>query len=225
MVMRMTGPSRKMAPALGFVAASLLALAGCGPTQVAEAPAIENIPTPLPQNIPLIDVPPPPPVLIGEHKGEDMWHLRSGLNVAVLLCHGPDNAAMVTGYNQMLATHNGLLSEAAKIEVELFRARGGRNWQDSYDDHMTKVYNSYSRTLDRDGFCSRSKALLEKASAASPIEFSENATVMLWELNKAAGLPDPDGKLARAAHANGQEPATSQPVQTVHATTNSTSGR
>jgi len=38
---------------------------------------------------------------------------------------------------------------------------------------------------------------------------------MLWELNKAAGLPDPDGKLTRAAAAAGNtvtaSAATGQP--------------
>lgn len=216
MAMRMIGRAR-MKSAMLFTALPLLALAGCTTTKVAEAP-LQNIPSPIPENVPLIELPPPPPVLIGEHKGEDMWHLRSGLNVAVLLCHGPDNEAMVASYNKMLSTHKGLLSEAAQIEVDLFKARGGRKWQDSYDDHMTKVYNSYSRTLTREVFCSRSKNLLETAVTATPTQFSENATVMLWELNKAAGLPDPDGKLSRAGHANAHTPATTQPVQTVQAT-------
>jgi|GEM_PF-856984 len=201
MVMRKTGAHGLAALALPLLA-PMLALSACGPKKV-ETP-IANIPAPLPENIPLVEPPPPPPpVLIGQHKGEDLWHLRSGLNVAVLLCQGPDNAALVASYNQVLRTHKPLLAEAAQIEVDLYKAKGGKKWQDAYDDHMTKVYNAYSGTLTRDPFCSRSKAILNEAAGATTVAFNERATVMLWELNKAAGLPDPDGKLARAAMAAG----------------------
>jgi hypothetical protein len=208
----------RMPRASGLVALALplfAALASCGPKAV-ETP-IANIPAPLPQNIPLIETPPPPPpVLIGQHKGEDIWHLRSGLNVAVLLCHGPDNQAMVNSYNMMLRQHKLLLTEAAQNEVDIYKARGGKKWQDAYDDHMTKVYNAYSGTLTRESYCSLSKKLLSEAEVATPLAFREQATVMLWELNKSAGLPDPDGKLARAAAASAMLPGT---VTTAAATT------
>lgn len=199
--------SRPMARAMPLlIAAPVLILAACG---TKTPPPIANIPAPLPDNIPLIEPPPPPPpVLINQSKGEDLWHLRSGLNVAVLLCQGPDNAALVASYNRMLTTHKPLLAEAAQIEVDHFRVRGGKKWQDAYDDHMTKIYNAYSGTLTREPFCAQSKTLLNEAAAAPTISFNDRATVMLWELNKAAGLPDPDGKLARAAAASIAAPGT-----------------
>lgn len=218
MAIRFNGPSRSMMPALGVVSLALLALAGCTAKEVAQAP-IQNIPVPLPENVPLINIPPPPPVLIGEHKAEDMWHLRSGLNVAVLLCQGPDNNAMVADYNRMLSTHRGLLSEAAQIHVDLYKAKGGKKWQDAHDDHMTKIYNSYSNTSTRDKFCNRSKSLLAEVANDTPLAFSERATFLLWELNKAANLPDPDGSLARAALQPGPHlPAGAGTTQTVQAT-------
>lgn len=214
MAMRMTGTSRRMKVALGF-ALPLLALAGCTKTEVAEAP-LENIPTPLPQNVPLIEVPPPPPVMIGEHKGQDMWHLRSGLNVAVLLCQGPENPAMVADYNRMLSTHRGLLAEAAQIQVDLFRAKGGKKWQDAHDDHMTRIYNSYSNTSTREKFCSSAKTILAEVVGATPLAFSDKATTLLWELNKAANLPDPDGSLARSGtNATPLAPVGTQTVQAI----------
>jgi len=185
--------------ALSLAVLPLALVAGCG--QTSAPPPIANIPAPLPENVPLVEAPPPPPILINQSKGEDLWHLRSGLNVAVLLCQGADNAAMVAAYNRTLTTHKGLLASAAQTEVDLYRAMGGKKWQDAYDDHMTKVYNAYSGTLTREAFCPRAKTILDEASTATPELFSERATVMLWELNKAAGLPDPDGKLARAATA------------------------
>lgn len=209
MAVRMTRASALVALAL-----PLAALVGCGPPKATETP-IANIPAPLPENIPLIEPPPPPPpVLINQSRSEDLWHLRSGLNVAVLLCQGPDNEAMVASYNRLLNTHKGLLAEAARATVEHFRATGGKKWQEVYDDKMTKVYNGYSGTLTREMFCGRSKELLTQAESATALHLSEHATTMLWELNKAAGIPDPDGKLARAAAAAGTGGAASLPAGT-----------
>ncbi|HWJ68652.1 MAG TPA: hypothetical protein VNS79_01170 [Sphingobium sp.] len=199
MAVRMPWASRPSALAVSLLALPLALLASCGPKTAVEQPFIANIPAPLPDNIPFLEVPPPAPVLINQSKGEDLWHLRSGLNVAVLLCQDANNAAMVAAYNRLLTTHKGLLSSAAQTEVDLYRSKGGKKWQDAYDDHMTKIYNAYSGTLTRDAFCARSRAILDEAGAATPELFSEHATVMLWDLNKAAGLPDPDGRLARAA--------------------------
>lgn len=192
MAMRMRGAYGPLA----LVVTSVLAIAGCG---TRTPPPIANIPAPLPANIPLVETPPPPPVLINQSKGEDLWHLRSGLNVAVLLCQGPDNAALVASYNRLLGTHKGLLAAAAQVEVDLFKAKGGKSWQSVYDDHMTKVYNAYSGTLARAAYCARSRAILSELEFATPDLVNEKSTFLLWELNKAAGLPDPDGALARAA--------------------------
>ncbi len=194
MALRMLRASSSLA-----LAFPLLVLAGCA-TKAPPPPAqIVNIPSPLPENIPLVEAPPPPPVLINQSKGEDLWHLRSGLNVAVLLCQGPDNVAMVAAYNKALTVHKGLLAAAAQTEVDHFKARSSKTWQDAYDDHMTRIYNAYSGTLTRELFCPKARMLLDEAGLASPDMFNDRATVMLWELNKSAGLPDPDGKLARAA--------------------------
>ena len=195
----MLATRKPRAISLVALALPLAALAGCGTKTTTQAP-IANIPVPLPANIPLIDPPPPPPpVQIGKSKGEDLWHLRSGLNVAVLLCMGPNNAAMVASYNRLLNAHKPLLAAAAQTEVDHFRIGGSKKWQDAYDDHMTKIYNAYSGTLTREPYCAKSTGILNEASADTTLAFNEKATFMLWELNKAAGIPDPDGKLARAA--------------------------
>ena len=135
-----------------------------------------------------------------------MWHLRSGLNVAVLLCQGPNNVAMVASYNKMINNHKSLLAAAAQSEVDLYKSKGGKKWQDAFDDHMTKIYNAYSGTLTRDAFCSTTTALLTELETATPVAFSDRSTAMLWEMNKAAGLPDPDGAIARMAALNAPPP-------------------
>ncbi len=199
MPLHMPGVSSSPARALQLVALPLLVLAGCTAKTPPPQAEIVNIPSPIPDNVPLVEAPPPPPVLINQSKGEDLWHLRSGLNVAVLLCQGPDNLAMVAAYNRALTAHKGLLSEAAQIEVDHFKSKGGKKWQDAYDDHMTRIYNAYSGTLTRELFCPKAKVILDQVAADSAETFNQQSTVMLWELNKSAGLPDPDGKLARAA--------------------------
>ena len=199
MAKRMPRASRPVARAAPLLALPLLAmLASCGPKKVETA--IANIPAPIPQNVPLVEPPPPPPPeLINQSRGEDLWHLRSGLNVAVLLCQGPNNAALVASYNRVLTVHKPLLSQAAQHEVNVFQAKGGKKWQDAYDDHMTRVYNAYSGTLTREAYCGKSRDILSQVEMETTNGFNDKATFLLWELNKSAGLPDPDGKLARAA--------------------------
>ena len=41
-----------------------------------------------------------------------VWHLRAALNVAALACRGPDEAAIVAGYNALLARQKTLLDGA-----------------------------------------------------------------------------------------------------------------
>ncbi len=226
MAMRMPRAASPVARAVPLLALPLLAaLASCGPKKVE---TIANIPAPIPQNVPLVEAPPPPPPeLINQSRGEDLWHLRSGLNVAVLLCQGPDNNALVSSYNRVLTAHKPLLSQAAQHEVDVFQRKGGKKWQDAYDDHMTKVYNAYSGTLTREAYCSKSKAILAEAEGATTNALNDKATFLLWELNQAAGLPDPDGKLARAAIAPPLPtlPAAVKPIATVTASAGSATTR
>ncbi len=139
------------------------------------------------------------PALIGESREEDIWHLRSALNVAVLLCRDADREAMIASYNRMLTQHKPLLAAASQAVLDRYKMRGGKSWQNAYDDHMTRVYNGYSGTLTRERFCASSRAVLAEVAAATADALTGRATTHLWEINKAAGLPDPDGARARAA--------------------------
>ncbi len=176
-----------------------LLLASCGPKKI-EVPVVSLPPPPPP---PPVMIPLPhielAPTLIGESREEDLWHLRSALNVAVLLCRDADREVMIASYNRLLTQHKPLLAAANQAVVDRYKLTGGKTWQDAYDDHMTRVYNGYSGTLTRERFCAISRTILAEVEAATADILTGRATTHLWEINKAAGLRDPDGALARAA--------------------------
>lgn len=170
---------------LATAGALALLLAGCQP---APEP-LKTIPVPLPQNLaveqPLPEI--PPDVLTGS-KGEDLWHLRSGLNVAALICRNMSMSnSIVSDYNRMLTKHMLLLRGAAQAEVDQFKDQGGQ-WQDHYDSHMTKVYNLYSLTQQRSQFCVEAKHLVHEAAGLESPQFAHMATRMLQQLDRAAGV-------------------------------------
>jgi hypothetical protein len=82
-----------------------------------------------------------------------VWHLRSALNVAALACRGTQEATIIAQYNALLAARKGELASAqATLQAE-YRAAGG-DWQDRFDDQMTRLYNFFAQDLARDSFCS-----------------------------------------------------------------------
>ena len=81
-----------------------------------------------------------------------IWHLRAALNVAALACRGADEAVIVAGYNAMLAAQKPVLAKAEATYSAEYRAGGG-DWQDRYDDSMTRLYNFFSQSPARDAFC------------------------------------------------------------------------
>lgn len=88
-----------------------------------------------------------------------VWHLRAALNVAALACRGPQEGAIIAGYNAMLAARK---PELARVEARYaaeFRSAGA-DWQDRYDDAMTRLYNFFSQSPARDEFCAAAAAIL-----------------------------------------------------------------
>ena len=170
---------------LAAAAALALLLAGCQP-----APEeLKTIPVPLPQNLAVEPPLPviPPDVLTGS-KGEDLWHLRSGLNVAALICRNTSMSnSIISNYNSVLTKHMLLLRGAAQAEVDLFKDQGGK-WEDRYDNHMTKLYNLYSLTHQRPQFCAEANQLLHEAAGLESPQFALVATLRRQKLDLAAGV-------------------------------------
>jgi hypothetical protein len=82
-----------------------------------------------------------------------IWHLRAGLNVAALACPAAQGAAITAAYNALLAGHKAELKAAEASYAAEYRAAGDPQWRDRYDGAMTRLYNFFSQTPVRTGFC------------------------------------------------------------------------
>ncbi len=172
--------------------AAALLLAGCGAQT--PPPKLATITVPLPENILVTPLPPPlepvPPELVYASRGEDLWHLRAALNVAALICDPKVHTTMVTGYNRMLTVHKALLTAAVQSEIDQAKAKDGKKWQALFDTHMTKVYNQYSITPQRERFCSKAVEIVNAAADQSAESLSAQATTMIFRLNRAGDIRD-----------------------------------
>lgn len=159
---------QQSAPVASITAALFTAalLAGCArhaappPTaSVAPPPVVAMVPAPLPAGarpgmtvparLPDGSYPTPNRALSGAGA---VWHLRSALNVAALACRGAQEATIIAQYNAMLAARKVEFASAqATLQAE-YRAGGG-DWQDRFDDQMTRLYNFFAQDLARDAFC------------------------------------------------------------------------
>jgi len=170
-----------------IVAAGLLA--GCA---TKAPPPLETIVVPLPENPPptppLPVLEPVPPELVTASRAEDLWHLRSALNVAALICDPKVHANLIPSYNRLLTTHKALLTAAVQTELDQFRKQDAKKWQAMYDTHMTKLYNQYSLTQQREKFCLRSAELASVAADLTDVELSDKATAMIFRINLAGDI-------------------------------------
>lgn len=94
------------------------------------------------------------------------WHLRAALNVAVLQC-AKAGEPMEVQYNAFLAAHKTALNKAHDGLKAEYRARFGAEWQDRFDDDMTRLYNFYAQPPARAAFCSAAAPLVA-AAATTP---------------------------------------------------------
>ena len=92
-----------------------------------------------------------------------VWHLRAALNVAALACRGPQELTIVAGYNALLSAQKPVLAKAEATYASEYKAGGG-DWQDRYDDSMTRLYNFFSQSPARDEFCAAAGAVLAQST-------------------------------------------------------------
>jgi hypothetical protein len=121
-----------------------LILAGCSTSSDAPPPLPV---TPIAPAAPLADAPPPP---TQQASAEMVWALRSGLNVAALLCN---NRSLTNNYNQMLKVHRILFNDVYAAEQARYRQLHGSAWQARQDVAMTRLYNGFASVPDRRRFC------------------------------------------------------------------------
>ena len=145
------------------VVALVLVLAGCGGKR--DAIVLTSTPAPV-----VAPAPPPPaisPINRALSPAATVWHLRVALNVAALACRGPQELTIVADYNAMLAGQKAALATIQATLSSEYRARGG-DWQDGYDDAMTRLYNFFSQAQARDAFCAAAAQVLADTRTLAP---------------------------------------------------------
>ena len=108
-----------------------------------------------------------------------IWHLRSGLNVAALQC----GTASSDQYNAMLRVHKTALATAFKSLEGEYRARGG-DWQDRFDDTMTRLYNYFAQPPAQRGFCEAAIPVLAEAATVAPDAFEGFARTAIARIDQ-----------------------------------------
>ena len=108
-----------------------------------------------------------------------IWHLRSGLNVAALQC----GTASSDQYNAMLRVHKTALASAFK-QVEAEYRGGGGDWQDRFDDTMTRLYNYFAQPPAQRGFCAAAVPVLAEAATVAPDAFESFARTAIARIDQ-----------------------------------------
>ncbi|QNE32047.1 hypothetical protein F1C10_08900 [Sphingomonas sp. NBWT7] len=160
------------------IIAALVVMTGCA----AKPKEIAAVPLPPPPAVPVYVTPPISPINRGLSEAATVWHVRSALNVAALACRGAGEAEIVRRYNAMLATHKTTLAGAQTTLSAEYKAGGG-DWQDRYDDAMTRLYNFFSQAQARDAFCTAAAATLAESERLTPGELQRFAAVVLPTLD------------------------------------------
>ena len=157
-----------LSPRLPALAALGLVLAGCARHR--DPIAVVSAPAPV---VALAPAAPPPVSPINRELSQParVWHLRVALNVAALACRGGAELQIIADYNALLRTRK---AELAAVEAALaaeFKARGG-DWQDAYDDAMTRLYNFFSQAQARDPFCAAAADVLVRTRTLATPELT-----------------------------------------------------
>jgi hypothetical protein len=180
-----------------WVVGLTLAVAACAPAPkpVVVAPK----PAPLPPPAPVIPPKPLPPggaavtmkvppfgadgVRTTPNRGltreENIWHLRSAINVAALNCQGPVWGEIAQNYNKYLQVHKARLAQANKaVDAEYVKRYPGQNGLRVRDTKTTDLYNYFALPPVRAEFCDKSliksRELVALQSTALP-EYSFGA--------------------------------------------------
>ena len=113
-----------------------------------------------------------------------LWHLRSVLNVAALACRGPEGDALVNGYNALLTARKSAFAAAQTRYAASWKAMSATDWQDRYDDAMTRVYNFYGQSFARPGFCAAATETLGAMAGVADAALPAFATERLPALDR-----------------------------------------
>ncbi|MES2754844.1 MAG: hypothetical protein V4659_09285 [Pseudomonadota bacterium] len=124
-----------------------------------------------------------------------LWHLRAGLNVAALACRGDGEAAIVAGYNRLLADHRDELSAAYSAVTREFGNPA------AYDEAMTRLYNLFAQPGAQTALCDNALTVLDAVAARGELPLGEVAAdaLTLLVLHDAPAAPPATTDLALAS--------------------------
>lgn len=114
-----------------------------------------------------------PAASAGRSSAAILWQLRSGLNVAALACRQPEDAAIIAGYNRLLADHRDELATAYRTHSAEYAAPA------AFDDAMTRLYNRFAAPAGQDALCDSARIVLEEANANPGQQLAELAAPAL----------------------------------------------
>ena len=112
-----------------------------------------------------------------------VWHLRGALNVAALSCDvagGP----YVTAYNSWLRNRAAVLKSEGRRYTTEWETSGGTGWRDAYDSQQTRLYNFYSQTFIRAGFCAVALNEVAAVEAVPDADLPAHARAALARLDQ-----------------------------------------
>ena len=174
----------------------LALLAGCATRRVQPPPVVATLPKPAPAPLTIpkgayVGMPIPALMADGRYATPNrnlsadgaVWHLRAALNVAALACRGPESAQVVADYNTLLTAQKAMLASAQTRLASEFKAGGG-DWQDRYDDAMTRLYNFFSQVPAHEAFCNAAAATLTDVQGVAPADLPAFAAGRLAVLEK-----------------------------------------
>lgn len=153
-----------------------LALAGCArqPKEVAVAPPppVVMVPAPMPKppQGAALGLATPAALADGSYatpnrelsSAATVWHVRSALNVAALQCNVADTT-IVSQYNAVLKAHAKAFAASHRTLEGQYRSTG-RDWQDRFDDSMTRLYNFFAQPPVQKEFCAVAVPMIAQAA-------------------------------------------------------------
>jgi hypothetical protein len=164
----------------------------------------------------------------GLTREENIWHLRSAINVAALNCQGAVWGEIAQNYNKYLVVHKARLAQANKaVDAEYVKRHPGQNGLRVRDTRTTDLYNYFALPPVRAEFCDRSlvksRELVALQSAAlAEYSFGALNDIDATFINFFNAFEQYKIDLANWNARYGQPPAASAPVTTGTVTTTPT---
>lgn len=111
-----------------------------------------------------------------------LWNLRSGYNVAALICQDPEHAEILVNYKAFLKAHVKTLRAAnTKVDAE-WRGKYGAGYVKQREKFMTEVYNHFAEPPVKKAFCDAALAMSKDAKLVKSANLTNFAATALPSL-------------------------------------------